>query len=447
MSGAANKPTIYAFSTAAGRAPIAVLRVSGPAAADSIRHLTGRDPPKPRMAALRRISVRGERIDDALVLWFPGPKSETGEDMAEFHLHGGRAITAAALDGLAEVPSLRPAGPGEFTRQAFDNGRLDLTQAEAVADLVEAETTAQRRQALRQMDGELARLYDTWRERLLGTLAPLEAAIDFPEEDLPATVIGQVRCDVLWLQKGITLHIDDKRQGERLREGFAVAILGAPNAGKSSLLNFLARREAAIVSARAGTTRDVIEVHLDMAGYPVILADTAGLRASADEIEAEGVRRAIARASTADLKLILFDGALWPAVDAQSRGLIDADSLVLVSKADLATALPPNPAVSGHPAMAISIKTGAGTDELLRRLELLVVNRLAPGEAPGLTRQRHREALEECRAALGRAAGAAGLELMGEDLRLAARALGRITGRVDVEEILDRIFREFCIGK
>ncbi len=447
MSEAANKPTIYAFSTAAGRAPIAVLRVSGPAAADSIRHLTGRDPPKPRMAALRRISVRGERIDDGLVLWFPGPKSETGEDMAEFHLHGGRAITAAALDGLAALPQFRPAGPGEFTRQAFDNGRLDLTQAEAVADLVEAETTAQRRQALRQMDGGLARLYDGWRERLLRSMAQLEAAIDFPEEDLPATINGQVKHDILWLQKEITLYIDDKGRGERLREGFAVAILGAPNAGKSSLLNFLARREAAIVSARAGTTRDVIEVHLDIAGYPVILADTAGLRPSADEIEAEGVRRAMARAASADLKLILFDGALWPAMDAQSTGLVDANSLVLIAKADLAGALVAKSMISGRPAMAISTKTGAGMDELLREIEALVVDCLSPGEAPGLTRRRHREALEECRAALGRAAGATGLELVGEDLRLAARALGRITGRVDVEEILDRIFREFCIGK
>ncbi len=447
MSAGAIKPTIYAFSTAAGRAPIAVLRVSGPRAADAIRHLTGREPPKPRLAALRRIRQRGERIDDGLVLWFPGPKSETGEDMAEFHLHGGRAIMAAALEALADLPQLRPAGPGDFTRQAFDNGRLDLTQAEAVADLVEAETAAQRRQALRQMDGALASLYEAWRTRLLGSLARLEAAIDFPEEDLPRTIVEQVNVDIEWLLKEIIQHIDNKRRGERLREGFAVTIVGAPNAGKSSLLNFLARREAAIVSARAGTTRDVIEVHLDIAGYPVILADTAGLRVSADEIEAEGVRRAIARAASADLRLILFDGTLWPSLDAQSIDLIDADALVLVTKADLARGLPPEPVVSGRPALPISIKTGAGTDALLARLEGLVVDRLAPGEAPGLTRRRHREALEECRAALGRARDAAGLELMAEDLRLATRALGRITGRVDVEEILDRIFREFCIGK
>jgi tRNA modification GTPase len=399
------------------------------------------------MAALRRIWHGGERIDDALILWFPGPKSETGEDMAEFHLHGGRAIAASALEALAQLPRLRPAEPGAFTRQAFDNGRLDLTQAEAVADLVEAETAAQRRQALRQMDGELARLYDRWRERLLASLAHLEAAIDFPEEDLPANVVKSLINDIQWLQKNITLHIDDKHRGERLREGFAVAILGAPNAGKSSLLNFLARRDAAIVSARAGTTRDVIEVHLDIAGYPVILADTAGLRGSTDDIEIEGVRRAVARAVSADLRLILFDGTVWPVFDPQSAALIDEDALILISKTDIATNLPLEPKVSGRPALAISVKTGAGTDLLLKRLETLVVDRLSPGEAPALTRRRHREALEQCLEALSRAAVGGPPELMAEDLRLAARALGRITGRVDVEEILDRIFRDFCIGK
>ncbi len=447
MSEAAIKPTIYAFSTAAGQGAIAVLRVSGPAAGDSIRHLTGREPPKPRMAALRRIMHEGERIDDALVLWFPRPKSETGEDMAEFHLHGGRAIATAALEALAQLKQLRPAGPGDFTRQAFENGRLDLTAAEAVADLVEAQTAAQRRQALKQMDGELARLYDGWRERLLASLTHLEAAIDFPEEDLPAGIIAKLEPDIQWLQKNIAQHIEDKRRGERLREGFAVAILGAPNAGKSSLLNFLARRDAAIVSARAGTTRDVIEIHLDIAGYPIILADTAGLRAAGDEIEAEGVRRAMARANSADLKLILFDSTAWPAVDPHSAGLIDDDALVLLSKADIAANLPPEPEVAGRPALAISVKTGAGADLLLKRLEVLVIERLSPGEAPALTRLRHRGALEECNAALARAGVGRAPELIAEDLRLAARALGRITGRVDVEEILERIFRDFCIGK
>jgi tRNA modification GTPase len=445
VSATAEKPTIYAFSTAPGKSAIAVLRVSGPRAAESIRHLTKRDLPKPRYAALRRIFSGDERIDDALVLWIPGPKSETGEDMAEFHLHGGRAIASAALDALAQLPAYRAAGPGDFTRQAFDNGRLDLTQAEAIADLVEAETAAQRRQALRQMDGALGQLYESWREKLVGSLAHLEAAIDFPDEDLPATVTRALDHNIQWLRTGITQYLDDRQRGERLRDGFSIAILGAPNAGKSSLLNALAGREAAIVSARAGTTRDVIEVHLDIAGYPVILADTAGLRTAGDEIEAEGVRRALARAAAADVKIVLFDAVLWPRADAETAAQIDSNTLILLSKSDLAASA--GCEIAGRKALSVSAKTGTGISELLARLEAMVIERLSPGELTALTRRRHRESLEECRDALGRAATAASLELKAEDLRLAARALGRITGRVDVEDILDRIFLDFCIGK
>jgi tRNA modification GTPase len=440
------KPTIFALSSAPGRAAVAVLRVSGPAAGAAIGALTGREPPEPRFAALRRLSWAGETIDQALVLWFAGPRSETGEDMAEFHLHGGRAVVAATLEALARLPGLRPAGPGEFTRQAFDNGKLDLTAAEAIADLVEAETEAQRRQALRQAGGALQRLYDGWRDTLLRCLARLEAAIDFPDEDLPSGISAEASADILRLQKEITLHLVNRR-GENLRTGFSIAILGAPNAGKSSLLNFLARREAAIVSTRAGTTRDVIEVHLDLAGYPVILADTAGLRAARDEIEAEGVRRARERAAHADLKLLLFDSAQWPAVDAETAALVDGDSLLVVSKSDLAPGLPESAELAGRPAMAISVVTGNGTERLLAALQAAVVERLAPGEAPALTRLRHRQALEECAATLARAGAAGPPELAAEDLRLATRALGRITGRVDVEDVLDVIFREFCIGK
>ncbi len=447
MSKTATRPTIYAFSTAPGKSAIAVLRVSGPAAGESIRHLTKRDLPKPRMAALRRIFEGEERIDDALVLWIPGPRSETGEDMAEFHLHGGRAISTAALAALATLPGFRAAGPGDFTRQAFDNGRLDLTQAEAVADLVEAETAAQRRQALRQMDGELGRLYERWRETLLANLAHGEAAIDFPDEDLPAGLMARLKRDIDVLGGEIAAHLNDRGRGERLREGFNIAILGAPNAGKSSLLNFLAQREAAIVSARAGTTRDVVEVHLDIAGYPVSLSDTAGLRATTDEIEAEGVRRALARAESADLKLVLFDAALWPAADDATASQIDDNALILLTKVDLFAQLPDNPSVLGQPAVALSVKTGAGTELMLARLKDLIAERFAAGELPALTRQRHREALRKCQEALARARSATSPELMAEDIRLAARALGRITGRVDVEDILDRIFRDFCIGK
>ncbi|HZT21057.1 MAG TPA: tRNA uridine-5-carboxymethylaminomethyl(34) synthesis GTPase MnmE [Dongiaceae bacterium] len=439
------RQTIFALGTAPGRAPIAVIRVSGPAAGDAVRRLTGREPPPARQAALRRLMDGSERLDDALVLWFPGPRSETGEDMAELHLHGGRAVVAGVLDALARVPGLAPAGPGAFTRQAFDNGKLDLTAAEAVADLVEAETAAQRRQALRQMDGALARLYQGWRERLIAVLAEQEAAIDFPEEDLPGDLQGRTSRKITELLKEIKDHLRDER-GLRLRDGFAIAILGAPNSGKSSLLNHLARRDAAIVSARAGTTRDVIEVHLDIAGYPVVLADTAGLRETPDEIEAEGVRRARDRASRADLKLLLFDGATWPAVDPLSAALIDEDSLVLLSKSDLISGDSPL-VIGGCPALPVSVVTGAGTERLLEAIERAVTRGMSLSEAPALTRQRHRQALEESAAGLMRALDAALPELRAEDLRLAARALGRITGSVDVEQILDRIFSEFCIGK
>ncbi len=447
MSATGERRTVFALSSAAGRAAIAVVRVSGPRAGEAIRALSGREPPKPRFAALRRIASEGERIDDALVLWIPGPASETGEDMAEFHLHGGRAIVAAMLQALARISGLQPAGPGDFTRQAFDNGKLDLTQAEAIAELVEAETAAQRRQALSQLDGAFGRQCEAWRRDLLASLARAEAAVDFPDEDLPSGLVQRSISDISRIQKEILLYLEDRHRGERLREGFSVAILGAPNAGKSSLINFLAQREAAIVSARAGTTRDVIEVHLDLAGYPVVLADTAGLRDSGDEVEAEGVRRARARAAAADLKLILFDGAGWPAIDRESAALMDESSIALVSKSDIARDLPAAPAIAGRPAKAISVVSGAGTKALLQTIEERVVDALGPGAAPALSRARHRLALEDCAAALARAEGAALPELLTEDLRLATRALGRITGRVDIEDVLDTIFREFCIGK
>jgi tRNA modification GTPase len=311
---------------------------------------------------------------------------------------------------------------------------------------VEAETAAQRRQALRQMDGALARLYEDWRERLLTLLAHMEAAIDFPDEDLPPELITKSDQTSAGLQSEIESHLRDRR-GQQLRDGFSIAILGAPNAGKSTLLNVLARRDVAIVSTRAGTTRDVIEAHLDIAGYPVILADTAGLRESADEIEAEGVRRARDRAGRAGLKLILLDGASWPTVDTASAALIDAESLILISKADLNPAIPPRPLIDGRAALAVSVKSGAGMEDLLQALEAEVTQRMSLAEAPALTRARHREALAECVACLARSRTAPSPELKAEDLHLAARALGRITGRVDVEDILDKIFAEFCIGK
>lgn len=438
--------TIFALASAPGPAGVAVVRVSGPAAGTALRRLAGDRLPPPRRAVLRRLRDADSALDQALVLWFPAPASFTGEDVAELHLHGGRAVGAAVLAALRVCPGLRPAAPGEFTRRAFENGKLDLTAAEGVADLVYAQTEAQRRQALRQLDGELGRLYDGWRDRLVGALARLEAAIDFPEEDLPDGLLAEVNHQIMLLLPELTQHLDDDRRGECLREGVSVALIGPPNAGKSSLLNRLARREAAIVAATAGTTRDVIEVQLDLGGYPVVLADTAGLQTARDEVEAEGVRRALARAAQADLKIVLFDACDWPEVDARTVGLIDADSIVVLNKSDLEI-IPEPVRISGRPARLVSVRTGSGMNELLSDLTDAVAERIGRSEAPALTRGRHREAVEDCRAALDRARSAGLPELVAEDLRLAVRALGRITGRIDVEDILDVVFREFCIGK
>jgi tRNA modification GTPase len=441
--------TIFALSSAPGRAAIAVVRVSGPRAGAALERLSRRHCPAPRRASLRRLyePASDAPIDSALVLWLPGPASETGEDTVELHLHGGRAVIDAVLDALAACPGLRPAEPGEFSRRAFLHGRLDLTQAEGLADLIAAETAAQRRQAVRQMDGALARLYDGWRDRLVGALAHLEAAIDFPDEDLPAGIMDAVCHQITLLQNDIAQHLDDSHVGERLRDGLAIAIVGAPNVGKSSLLNRLARREAAIVSATAGTTRDVIEVRLDLFGYPVLLLDTAGLRPAGDEVEAEGVRRALARAAEADLKLAVLDATRPLAEAAETTQLIDNTTLIVANKCDLPEAAPPA-SLAGRPVLAISATTGDGIPALLETMRVAVASLLErQTPAPPLTRQRHRRALEDCRDALVRARAAPSPELAAEDLRLAARALGRITGRVDVEDLLDVIFREFCIGK
>ena len=434
-------PTLFALASAPGRAGVAVMRISGPDARVVFQKLcVPTSLPAPRTATLRTlVGTDGAVVDRALVLWFPAPHSFTGEDVVELHLHGGRAVVNAVTEALRALPSLRVADPGAFTRRAFENGKLDLTEAEALADLVNAETAAQHRQALRQMDGELGRLYRGWAERLTHALAHTEAAIDFVDEDLPPDLTAQRLNDARVLLGEIAAHLDDHRRGERLREGFTIAILGPPNAGKSSLLNALARREAAIVAPEPGTTRDVIEVSLDLGGYPVTLADTAGLRESADRVESEGIRRALARAEQADLKLIVFDGATWPQRDAATQALIDDKSVVLVNKADLLK----TPAAI----LAISAKTGQGLEELHARLTRELDHRFAPTGQPSLTRARHREALEDCRAHLTRALAAPETDLCAEDLRLATRALGRITGHVDVEDLLDVIFRDFCVGK
>lgn len=448
MSGRA---TIFAQSTAPGRAGIAVLRMSGPDSAAATQTLTGRELPPPREARLRSFrDAVGETIDRGLLLWLPGPGSFTGEDMAELHVHGGRAVVNDVVAALAALPGLRPAEPGEFTRRAFDNGRLDLTEVEGLADLIAADTAAQRRQALRQLGGALGQQVANWRDRLLRTAAHLEAAIDFSDEELPAGLADAVQAEVTRLADEMAAALADDRRGERLRDGLSIAILGAPNAGKSSLLNALARREAAIVAETAGTTRDIVEVHLDLGGYPVTVADTAGLRELAGEgdgVEAEGIRRARARAEAADLKLAVFDLTAPGGPDRATRTLLDQDTVVVLNKRDLAAGAVPGE-VDGYPALALSAAHGVGLDVLLARLQSEVEDRIGFSEtAPAITRARHREALAEAQAALVRAQAAGLPELAAEDVRLATRALGRITGQVDVEDLLDVIFRDFCIGK
>jgi tRNA modification GTPase len=389
-------------------------------------------------------------IDQGLVLWFPGPGSFTGEDVLELQIHGGRAVMAALLDALSGLAGLRPADPGEFTRRAFLNGRLDLTAVEGLADLIDAETRAQARQALRQLDGALGRLYEGWRQRLLRALARIEAEIDFaPEEDVPENLIEVIRPDVCRLSAEIAAHLVDGHRGERLRAGLTVAVVGPPNAGKSSLVNRLARRDVAIVTPLPGTTRDVLEVHLDLAGYPVMMLDTAGLREAADVIEAEGVRRARARAEAADLRLLMFDGVAWPDLDPETLALVDDDAVPVLNKCDLRRVAGPI-RVRGRAVLPVSCLTGEGIPELLDILAERAASLLAAGDEPLLTRARHRAALRDAAAALSSFTSAPpGIELalLAEDLRLATRAVGRITGEVAVEHLLDEIFAEFCIGK
>ncbi|MFD2232695.1 tRNA uridine-5-carboxymethylaminomethyl(34) synthesis GTPase MnmE [Phaeospirillum tilakii] len=438
--------TIYALASGAGRAGVAVWRLSGPGSAAALEALSGRPLPPPRRAGRVRLrDAAGEPIDDGLALWFPAPHSFTGEAVVELQLHGGRAV-ARALAAALERLGLRPAEPGEFSRRAFLAGKIDLSQAEAIADLVAAETAAQRRQALRQMEGGLAREVEAWRARLVGLAARLEAAIDFAEEDLPDDLIARVEAEAAALAADLAAHLAAGRRGEAVRDGVEITLIGAPNAGKSSLLNRLAGREAAIVSAEAGTTRDVIEVHLDLGGWPAILADTAGLREAEAAIEAEGVRRALRRAEQADLKLAVFDATHWPELDAATLAMIDDATLVLLNKSELVTAPLPD-CVAGCPALAVSARRGDGIEALLDHLALALEQRLAGGAAPLLTRSRHRAAAEAARAALDGWSARGDLGLAAEAVRAAAAALGRITGRVDSEELLDAIFGEFCIGK
>jgi len=451
--------TIFALSSGAGRAGVAVIRLSGSMAGATLCALLGRDSlPKPRHAIYAPIHdpKTNERLDDAVAIYFAGPASFTGEDVVELHTHGGRAVIDGVLDCLAARPGLRIAEPGEYTRRAFENGKMDLTAAEGIADLIDAETAAQRKQAVRQMAGELGALYENWRARLMKALAYIEADIDFPDEDLPGGIVPVVRGDLSSVHGEMDKHLADNRRGERLREGFQIVILGAPNAGKSSLLNRLARREAAIVSEIAGTTRDMIEVHLDLGGFPVTMVDTAGLRESGDVIETEGVRRATARAEDADLRLVVVDRSDWPHIDAEAARLIDANTILLVNKVDgvdfgdIPTVWSGKSAIGDRlelPVLPISAMTGQGMESLLQLLETRVKEGLDFAGPVPLTRLRHRQALERASDHLDRGLQTDIAELAAEDVRLAVREIGKITGRVDVEDLLDIIFGDFCIGK
>jgi tRNA modification GTPase len=406
------------------------MRISGQGSGLVLLALCGNLPP-PRRASLRRLcGTDGEVLDRALTVWMPGPGSYTGEDSAELFLHGGRAVVDAVADALVALGA-RPAEPGEFTRRAFLNGRMDLTEAEGVADLIEAETQAQRRQALRQTEGALANLLSGWADRLRLLLAEQEALIDFPDEDLPPDVEARVLAEIAALAQAMAAHLDDGRQGERLREGLVFVIGGAPNVGKSSLVNALAARDVAIVSPVPGTTRDALETRVVLGGVPVTLVDTAGLRDAEDAIEAEGIRRARARAAEADLVVTV----MAPGQD-HARG----DGLLVVNKIDLGGLVPAG-------AVAVSALTGKGLDALrdvLAGHARALTQREGP---PPLTRARHRAALAEAVERLRGAGAAEWPELRAEDLRLALRALGRITGHVGVEDILDTLFSQFCIGK
>lgn len=445
--------TIYALSSAPGKGGVAVIRVSGPKALKSLELLTQKALPPVRKGVTRTLSnpVSRETIDHALVITFAAPQSFTGEDVVEYHVHGGLAVTDSLLLALSGIEGFRLAAPGEFTRRAFENGRLDLTEAEAIADLIDAETRYQKDQALQQAGGMLSRLYEGWREDLVKTLAYVEAVIDFPDEDVPDDEIQKALPKIQMLIDKITRHLDDKRRGERLRNGLKIVIIGAPNAGKSSLLNILARRDAAIVSDIAGTTRDVIDIHLDLGGYPVILSDTAGLRpedlgrSDQEKIEGEGIKRALQKAREADLKLLLFDGSKLPELHKETLDLIDENALVLVNKVDLTKEK--NAMINSRKPLYLSAKTEAGISEFLEILTQKVSEMIGKADQPSLTRARHRERLEDTKKALQNALELKLPELTAEDLRQAAFSLGQITGRVDVEDLLDVIFKDFCIGK
>jgi len=442
--------TIYALSSGPGKSGIAVIRVSGPETRKVIELLTKGPPPNPKLATLKKINKinTNEIIDEGIILWFPGPQSYTGEDMAEFHVHGSKAVIEAIHASISKIENCRLAEPGEFTKIAFQNGKINLLKAESVSDLILSETEIQRQQAIKIMSGKSADKFNLLREKLLKILSNIEAKIDFPEDDLPEDVVENIKNDSKKIREEIQKILDDQKVGERIREGFKIAIVGPANVGKSSLLNYLSKRDVAIVSEIAGTTRDVIEAHLNIDGYPVIISDTAGIREAKDEIEEKGIKLALKRAEDADLNIIILEPK---SVDFTSflNDLADEKGIIVVNKSDLGIEELDEKIKKYNP-ICISIKEEKNLDKLIYSIKEKLKNKFIIIEDIFITRERHRENLEQCCFHLKNFEEKnekKDFDKAAEDLRLATRHLGVIVGKVDVEEILGSIFSDFCIGK
>ncbi len=442
--------TIYALSTGPGISGIAVIRISGPEASKVIEILTNKKLPKPRIASLRKINKinTSELIDEGLILWFPGPESYTGEDMAEIQVHGSKAVIDALHSSISKIENCRLAEPGEFTKLAFQNGKINLLKAESIADLISSETEIQRQQAIKIMDGKSADQFNFLREKILKILSYVEAKIDFPDEDLPNDILDEIKNNSKDVIKKIEKILNDQKVGERIREGFKIAILGPTNAGKSSLINHLSSRDVAIVSEVAGTTRDVIETHLNIDGYPVIISDTAGIRESKDEIEKKGIKLSLNRAEEADLKLVVVD-AKSPDFTDVLKGLLVENAILVINKSDLLEK-EIDSEIKNINHVLISIKDNKNIDELILKIKNNLKNKFITSDDILITRERHRQHLEQCLDHLNNFNKKKEIEdfdKAAEDLRLATRHLGMIVGKVDVEEILGSIFNDFCIGK
>ena len=442
--------TIYALSSGPGISGIAVIRISGQETSKAIELLTGKNVPKPRVATLRKINKinTSELIDEGIILWFPGPESYTGEDMAEIQVHGSKAVIDALHTSISNIENCRLAEPGEFTKLAFQNGKINLLKAESVADLISSETEIQRQQAIKIMNGKSADQFNFLREKLLKILSHVEAKIDFPDEDLPNDILKEIKKSSDDVLKNIEKILNDQKVGERIREGFKIAILGPTNAGKSSLLNHLSNRDVAIVSEIAGTTRDVIETHLNIDGYPVIVSDTAGIRESKNEIEKKGIKLSLNRAEEADLKLVVVDAKNLDFTDVL-KGLLDQNAILVINKSDLLDGdIDPEIKKLNH--VLISIKENLNIDELILKIKNNLKNKFITSDDILITRERHRQHLEQCLEHLknfNKKNEVEDFDKAAEDLRLATRHLGMIVGKVDVEEILGSIFNDFCIGK